>query len=1562
MRDLPVRVLLCVISFALLQPLFGADAKRKFYQESTWQPRAILPTADASRGDFWPASPKAPGVNFDDPGFDSSRLAKAPPPGVYPRVLVTPADVATIRAKVALGDKAPAAFRVMWEREKKRRGPFYALVSEDEALGKSLAARLVEKMKALDPKLDKLDARPDRDNLWAVERSIVASGDPDPPTEIWALLDYDYLHRWMTPEERAMADRLIARITRGRVSNFMVKPDHFLMNNHKGFGMEFLRLLMLIEGTEGFDQAVYDRASQKARVMLDYYLSADGMCYESIKGWLNNSVYVALARRHPELLKHSRLRAKMRFFQNALRWENGRWKIREEMRASAFHVIWMMRYFHPKDPLLDWLSSATFSTHDFLNDAEAKWPDPVGITPELLLLFAEDGMKDKNGEPLDWTDQRLIDAQKLPLTWRDDKSGYVITRNSWDKNDLQLGFTTKQDFYYGGHEGSENNRLVLWADGINWVRDSDMLAVKATFLQNMLTIDGKGLDWPPAPGVWLGVEESPGGVLAAGDGKMGYDFSKVMQVHPLDFPSAQLPYYAPFAEGNFDLTRDHQIAFHPGTVRWNDGYAHTDYGPWSGETRLVESYKTNNPVEQAYRTVYLARGKHPYVLVLDDARKDDKERLYEFNFTVPEGIDLLDAKTAEILFQSVPPGTSRESDLLLGLASTPRDTKTHRAQIQKDDPLLLVRTLWRNTNYGFPVPRFEKLPVEPQAPYDGLAHVTIPAISTSPEFRVLLYPHRQGDPVPETKWNDDRSELTVRIGDDTDRYRFGKTDGGRTVFSVERNGKPVLKSNTPPARPILEVRGTPFDAETLRTTRLEGTIPSYPFDREMEVKLHRPPAPAFITYTLDGSEPTADSQRYDAPLTLDHTARLTARIIDPRWTAGPQESSLLKADFVKTDPARGTTEPPAGSQPGLLARVYEKKTVLWDDKGFFHADRIMLPDLDKETPVTASVVKNFTLPFVNPIRPVNEQAKGFYRFTGWFPAPERGVYEFSVDSCGPVLLEVGGQEAIASVGVFHQHQTVRKGSAVLDTGWHALDLIVTDPLLWNITTAGEMPFSVNVRRDEGDSGPVTADALRCKPGKIPLAEPPAIVWKNAADAPLWLEPGVEVSVFDRDGKLRAPDFLDVNPANALRTERADRIETNIRPTLVRAYEGWFHAPADGIYTFDLPARGPREHLSDLRGAFQNQLRIGDDIVAQHGVAGRRPSGKIGLKTGWHPLSLRLGSSSAAATVTYPDGQSLPLTADLLQRPARVRIGPVGSDSDASLHEIYGPAAITMRLPGTHQGKIRYTLDGTEPTAKSPAFQTGLTVDRDTIITAAAFLPDGRSTARNRVTFQRVATPTFSQIVSAGFDSWDGQTGTTSLDPTASVWIAPGGASVVENGRRLLAVHSQLSDENRPAVDINVARPASGAGLKISGLRMNDNALTVGVWFQSKTANGSIMSKDGLTPFGKRHKAPSLRLNNGQLQAAAAPGLAQTPGGKIAADIWHQVVLTAGTRSLCLYLDGKLVGQGEGSTTLATDSFDFFANHPALVGEIRIYNRVLTPEDIRHWFDATSKNLPQSTAR
>ena len=494
-----------------------------------------------------------------------------------------------------------------------------------------------------------------------------------------------------------------------------------------------------------------------------------------------------------------------------------------------------------------------------------------------------------------------------------------------------------------------------------------------------------------------------------------------------------------FRSGNFDLSRDLQIAFQPSTIKFNDGYAHTDYGPWSGETRLVESYKPFNVMEQAYRTVQVAKGLYPYVLVIDDAKKDDQLHQFDWNISVPVDADLVDVSTPEVVFQNTEPSPNRVDDIVLGKASTPKDPQTGKYKFKKGDPLCLIRVLWRNTEYGFSVPKFEKL--------QGYSLVTVPARAVSPEFRILIYPYKFGEPVPQTIWNKDRTELQVQIKEQKDTYHFAQTEGGRTVFSMKRNGRNTLQSNAKPAKPVLIVRGERFNQSDFRYTRDADKAPSYLINDSVEVEFVRPVAPALIRYTLDGSEPGMHSSVYTKTFVLNKTSVLKAKVFDADWQAGENNSEVLTANLIVKNAIQGLSDAPVNSKNGLVAKVFEISTKIYNDKGFFDASKIMMPDVAKVKPLHVSVVNHFMLPWVTPKQPQEEQCKGFYQFNGWFYAKQKAVYTFDVNSCGPVTLDIAKQAVIQATGLFHQQQVgahivlgeVMTGARVVIVAVDALD-------------------------------------------------------------------------------------------------------------------------------------------------------------------------------------------------------------------------------------------------------------------------------------------------------------------------------------------------------------------------------------------------------------------------------------------------------------------------------------------------------------------------------------------
>ena len=1516
-----------------------SQSPRSYYQEPTWKPRAILPYNDAINNDFWPASPKVE-VDYADKDFDGNNLSSVPSPGIYPRVLITPSDVEKIKAKIALGENAPESFKVMWKRVSKLQTPFYALVTNNDTLGRKLALELVKKIKNLGPKIDEMNKRPDSENIWTVERSIIASGEPNPPSEIWDLLEYDYLHKWMTGEEREMARSLIANIIKHRISNFLMVPDHFMINNHEGFGMEYIRLMLLIEGQEGFDQKLFNLAIHKTDAMLSWFLDKDGMCYESIKGWLNTSAIVAVGLRDRNLLKHSHLRAKMNYFLAATRWEEGKWHIRDEMRASAFHVIWMMRYFHPKNLSMDFLFQSTFTTHPFLNDANIKWPDPVGICYELLLLFAEDGIKDKNGLKLDWSDQTLIDKLNLPTTWQDSTRGYVEVRNSWRKDDLKLGFVCKQDFFYGGHEGSENNRLTLWKNGVNWIQDNNMLATKATFLQNMLTIDGKGLHWPPVAGNWLGVKESKEGLIAAGDGKMGYSYSKIMQVHPLYFPSSQLPYYKQFAEGNFDLSRDIQVAFQPSTIEWNDGYAHTDYGPWSGETRLVEGYKPFNEVEKAYRTVQVAKGKYPYVLVIDDVQKDKQVHLYDWNISVPLNAELIDAVTPEIVFQNTEPSSNRMDDLVISANPVKRDS-LGKAILKIGDPLCLVRVLSRNSNYGFPVARLEK--------FQGYTLITIPAISISPEFKVLIYPYKYGEPVPQTIWDTERTTLTINIKDQKDVYQFAEGEGDRTAVLMKRNDKIVLNNQLKPKKPILLVRGKSFNAIEYRYTRFADTIPRYLVNKELNVQFKYTESPASIHFTTDGSEPTMQSPLYTKSVLINKNCILKAKTFCPKWLfADSACSETFKAEFILQKPISSISNPPLESRDGLTLKLYEISTKLYNDKGFFVSDKQMMPDLNQYKPTYKLSVKTFEIPYLTPTSPLVEQVKAFYHFNGWFYAKETAVYTFHVNSCGPVALDIAGESVVSSTGVFHQQQQIRSGDIVLNKGWHTIDLVVCDPLFWNVNSLEKMPLVVSYQINEGIEQTVNTAYLKTK--GLNTLETSIKHLAPVEKLPL-LEPGLNMDIYDRTGKRREKDFLDIDSLVSFLHKRVNKMEPANTKNNVVAYNGYFHALSTGLYVFHLPFRvGDNVSLGGTQASCQSQLKIGNEYILQRGVYGRNLSGEVYLKEGWYPISFRFGTGSAHCSVQFPGGQILDLNANQLYRASLVNILIQDKMLDKSLYEFYDSVKVTLSFPQDTNLEIRYTLDGSNPAIHGMLYKNPFYAVNSAKLKAVAFKNNKAVTDISLIQLDKVSSPQTGSLGLLNFNNWDEKKSYYQSKTKFKVWIDPAGRLSKGMFGKAIQVNTKdfLMHKN---VDVNVSRGSVNCGFKVYGLELLQNALTISIWINPNELNAKLFSKEGYNAFGKAYKTVSCSINNGQLFAMGN----LLHGGKINTGVWQHIVLTVSEQESSLYLNGELVDSATGTKDIITDALDFLINTNASANNVEIFDRYLEKEEVKFLFQSIKQN-------
>jgi hypothetical protein len=193
---------------------------------------------------------------------------------------------------------------------------------------------------------------------------------------------------------------------------------------------------------------------------------------------------------------------------------------------------------------------------------------------------------------------------------------------------------------------------------------------------------------------------------------------------------------------------------------WNTGMKGGDrHGHW----------REHHPVQYAYRTAGLVRGRHPYALIVDDYRKDDQEHLYQWLMQVPEDVHIVSRSAGT-------PGQDQVLDLLLG---------------ERDgDRRLLLRVLAAGC-----APDEAKL-VQTESKLESYEHVfrnnvityqriSLPLNSALGHFKVLLYPHRKGDLLPRTQL--DHDQLHIRVGTQRDHFHFQPAADGRTRLSMTRN-------------------------------------------------------------------------------------------------------------------------------------------------------------------------------------------------------------------------------------------------------------------------------------------------------------------------------------------------------------------------------------------------------------------------------------------------------------------------------------------------------------------------------------------------------------------------------------------------------------------------------------------------------------------------------------------------------------------------------------------------------------------------------------------------------
>lgn len=452
-----------------------------------------------------------------------------------------------------------------------------------------------------------------------------------------------------------------------------------------------------------------------------------------------------------------------------------------------------MKWMYPGDDAVDfsWRNFVLTEYKDsggnpqtFLDLREAKFTLRSVYQNQLLpaAIFAADISSTST-----WQAQNA--TARPSLDYLDAEGGTLVSRSGHDADAAALLFHVRQDF--GGHTLADRNTFTLSALGrlfVNYNSGGTNSGLQAARFHSIVEVDGLSMATTPKEGVKCRIPAklaawSPGGgdaTFATGDATYAYS-------NDWDWIAYTV---SPSLRSGFTFDNNNHNTFRRSGNKIPEAFGNTPFVSFPhwvnpGQFEGIQS-RPFNPMRQVYRTIGLVRGEKPYVLVIDDVRKDDATRTYKWFASIPEDLTIVTGS-------SLPAGADPLTDVVL---QEPTATGNRR---------LLVRIL--NAN-GTPV-----LGSAPSVLGTSLAYTeTINSPTTTedwkrlviersgtvaPDFRVLLFPFRSGDALPVTGFSG--NSLTVTLGSQSDVFAFSPrsaTVAGQTVtmseFTLNRNDSTLL--------------------------------------------------------------------------------------------------------------------------------------------------------------------------------------------------------------------------------------------------------------------------------------------------------------------------------------------------------------------------------------------------------------------------------------------------------------------------------------------------------------------------------------------------------------------------------------------------------------------------------------------------------------------------------------------------------------------------------------------------------------------------------------------------
>lgn len=556
-------------------------------------------------------------------------------------------------------------------------------------------------------------------------------------------LAYDLLHNDMTTAQRDIVRSAIANATAGRRSWGMEFEPGRAYSNWYMYNLNLVPMVLAIEGEDGYDAQVYDLAVQAAQDYFDHSVYPSGANFEDMYSTLalreGSEAMMAMARRGDNFFEHPHYRAMLKWASQSLNPfpttanDGGGFVGHASGGGQSFPNFWVAaKHMYPDSPVVDY-------AWDHYNDDNYWALTRYSQTYHFATLFATD--VDPGAA------ERFADTG-LGLTEFYDRRGLLITRSDASTDAAYLHLDARPDAFLPGHDNADRGSFTYAALGRSWVADDEWGTFQASTDHSLVHIDGVAQAYKAPSVKFLDHHDDGTFVTAATDLEYAYDW----QWAP-PWPSANTVLPAPWEKELSD----------PRDLGWpvDDGYlpdslwGHADFG-FNGLYNWRAPY---NDVERAYRSTALARGEDPYVLIVDDVRKDDFTHDYQWYMHLEDDLVLESVNGHDIVLSS--PGDDRR--LLVRFLEAQGMGATAQAQVE---------TYTRPDRHGNPV---------------AAKRLIVTTHTVEPKFKVMLYAHRAGDALPTTTWNAGGDALGIVIGDQADTAQFTVDADGRTITTLTRD-------------------------------------------------------------------------------------------------------------------------------------------------------------------------------------------------------------------------------------------------------------------------------------------------------------------------------------------------------------------------------------------------------------------------------------------------------------------------------------------------------------------------------------------------------------------------------------------------------------------------------------------------------------------------------------------------------------------------------------------------------------------------------------------------------